>query len=568
MAEETKLVTIEPSSQIANRFLLDVGGRRALKSTPQRYTTQCLASGTRLTSMKYPALPFLAACCLLSSSPAAWAAQGCFGHAKQVAENLARSPFAKTPMMQVDTGRITYDHYQRIKFKGNQTYWRDEMLPFQLEFMHPGMHFIHPIAIHEWKDGKPIPIPFASKYYDYAEVKDLGLERDEPRMGFTGLRILSKLGGKHSSYTETLVFQGASYFRALGLDTKYGLSLRGLAINTNLEGQEEFPDYTQFWIEKPAKDASTLTLCALLDSPSTTGASQFILSPGKTTTIEVETQLYPRKDMAEIGIAPLTSMFFHGENSTSKYGDYRPEVHDSDGLLIQTGKAWRWQPLWEVPYFNLQSIPLSSPSGFGLMQRDRNFDHYQDLEANYHLRPSVWVEPLDDWGKGKVKLLRLHTESDTVDNVVAYWQSDKGMDFRHFRYRLHIGMDEPPAHTLGKAVSTLVTNRAVDSTPGQPGRIRFIVDFANLPDLGKDAEGKPIPPEADLTFDGKGHYHPPVVVHNPYTPGWRVIMAVYPEVCEKDATLNLHLTDGKNILTETWSYPLPEALCHGHIGDK
>ncbi|MFN3785873.1 MAG: glucan biosynthesis protein, partial [Thiothrix sp.] len=439
---------------------------------------------------------------LLISSPALMAAQGCLPHVRQVAEQLAAKPFVKTPMMQVDTGRITYDHYQHIKFKGNQTYWRDEMLPFQLEFMHPGMHFIYPIELFEWQDGKATPIKFSKNYYDYTEVKDLALEKDAERMGFTGFRILAKLGGKASSYTEVLVFQGASYFRALGLGNHYGLSLRGLAINTSLEGQEEFPDYTKFWLEKPAKDAETFTLCALLDSPSTTGATRFVLKPGKTTTIDVETQLYPRKDIAEIGIAPLTSMFFHGENSTSKYGDYRPEVHDSDGLLIQQGKHWRWQPLWEVPYFNFQSLPMEDMSGFGLIQRDRNFDHYQDLEANYHLRPSVWVEPLDDWGKGRVQLLRLHTASDTVDNVVAYWKSDAGQAFRHFRYRLHVGMAEPSTHTLGKTISTLVTDRAVDSMPGHKGRMRFIVDFVGLSDFGKDSEGKPIPPEVDVMFDG------------------------------------------------------------------
>lgn len=318
----------------------------------------------------------LCALTLFAAAQQSLADTGCFPHVKQVAEQLSTQSFSKTPMLQVDTGRITYDHYQHIKFKGNQTYWRDEWLPFQLEFMHPGMHFIHPIELFEWKDGKATPITFSSKYYDYTEVKDLNLEQDEPRMGFTGFRIISKLGGKDSSYTETLVFQGASYFRALGLDNKYGLSARGLAINTSLEGKEEFPDYTRFWLEKPAKDAEQMVFCALLDSPSTTGATRFVLTSGKTTQLEVETQLYPRKDMAEIGIAPLTSMFFHGENSQQHYGDYRPEVHDSDGLLIQQDKEWRWQPLTEVPYFNFQSLPMDGLSGFGLMQRDREFDHY------------------------------------------------------------------------------------------------------------------------------------------------------------------------------------------------
>lgn len=492
---------------------------------------------------------------LLGFSLSTHAEEGCFPHVKQVAEQLSSQPFSKTPMMKVDTGRITYDHYQHIKFKGNQTFWRDELLPFQLEFMHPGMHYIHPIELFAWENGTANPITFSKKYYDYTEVKGLNLEQDEANMGFTGFRILAKLGGKNSSYTEAVVFQGASYFRALGLDQKYGLSARGLAINTSLEGQEEFPDYTKFWLEKPTKDAEKLVFCALLDSPSTTGATRFVLTPGKTTEMEIETQLYPRKDITEIGIAPLTSMFFHGENSQQHYGDYRPEVHDSDGLMLQTGKDWTWQPLWEVPYFNFQSTPIQQLSGFGLMQRDRDFDHYQDLEAWYHARPSVWIEPLEDWGKGSVQLLRLHTESDIVDNIVAYWKSDAGQAFRHLHYRLSWLSDEPPAHTLGKVVATRVTNKAVDGLPGHKGRIRFIVDFSDLPKLAE-------PPTAELIFNGVGQTKPAVVQENPYVKGWRVIAAVYPETCDKPMTATIRLTNGGNSLSETWSYAIPESLCN------
>jgi glucans biosynthesis protein len=482
---------------------------------------------------------------------------GCFPHVKQIAEQRSTQAYAKTPMMKVDTGRITYDHYQHIKFRGPKTFWRDEDLPFQLEFMHPGMHYIQPIELFSWENGTAKPIRFSKDYFDYSEVEFLNLEQDEPNMGFTGFRIMSKMGKTNPGdmHRETVVFQGASYFRALAEDQHYGLSARGLAINTSLEGQEEFPDYTSFWLEKPAKEAKQLVFCALMDSPSTAGATRFVLTPGKTTDMEVETQLYPRKDISEIGIAPLTSMFFHGENSPHQYGDYRPEVHDSDGLLIQQGKDWRWQPLSEVPYFNLQSLPLKQISGFGLMQRDREFDHYQDLEAWYHERPSVWVEPLEDWGSGKVQLLRLHTESDIVDNVVAYWKSDQGQAFKHLHYRLSWRSDDPPAHTLGKVVSTRATNRAVDGLPGYKGRVRFIVDFNGVPKL-KEL------PKAEVLFNGKGQTKPAVVQENPYVKGWRVIAQVFPENCDGPMDVSIRLTNGGNSVSETWSYPIPTELCN------
>ena len=494
---------------------------------------------------------------LLFASLPAQADEGCFAHAKQVAEQLSSQPFVKTPMMQIDTGRITYDRYQHIKFQQKKTFWRDEDLPFQLEFMHPGMHFIRPIELFSWEKGTAQPIKFSSSYYDYSEVKSLNLEQDEAKMGFTGFRILSKLGKTNPGdmHAETVAFQGASYFRALGQEQKYGLSARGLAINTSLEGQEEFPDYTQFWLEKPAKEAKQLVFCALLDSPSTTGATRFVLTPGKTTDMELETQLYPRQDMAEIGIAPLTSMFFHGENSQQQYGDYRPEVHDSDGLMIQQGQDWTWQPLVEVPYINFQSTPVDKLSGFGLMQRDRDFDHYQDLEAWYHARPSVWIEPLEDWGKGSVQLLCLHTESDIVDNIVAYWKSDAGQAFRHLHYRLSWRSDEPPAHTLGKVVATRATNKAVDSLPGHKGRIRFIIDFNDLQKLEKL-------PVAEVRLNGEVQTKPAVVQENPYVKGWRVIAAVFPETCDKPMMATIRLTNGGNPVSETWSYPIPESLCN------
>lgn len=491
-------------------------------------------------------------------TPPMVAAEGCYSFVQQLAEQKAQTAYTPTPMLQVDTGRISYDHYQRIRFRGEHTFWRKENLPFQLEFMHPGMHFIRPVQLYSWEDGQASWLKFSSHYFDYSEVKSLNIEQDEARMGFTGFRILSKLGrtAAASPMNETLVFQGASYFRGLGQDQQYGLSARGLAINTALEGQEEFPDYTQFWIEKPSATAKHLVFCALLESAALTAANRFVLTPGSATIVEVETKIYPRAGSApvEMGIAPLTSMFFHGENSTQHYGDYRPEVHDSDGLLIQQGHDWQWQPLTEVPHFTLQSTPVTQLSGFGLMQRDREFEHYQDLEAHYHQRPSLWVEPLNDWGSGVIRLLRLPTHADTVDNVVAYWTVPNGSVPHDLKYRLSWRSDNPTQHKLGKVVATRATNRAVDSLPGQQGRIRFIVDFNQLPAF----KGLP---KVMVGVDGSADTQPVVIQANPSIQGWRVIAQLAPKTCARPIFFSLQLTDGRNPLTERWSYPIPSDLC-------
>lgn len=505
---------------------------------------------------------FVAQACIILSLlliEPVFAEEGCYAFVNKLAQQKAQTAYTPTPMLQVDTGRISYDHYQRIRFRSEHSYWRKENLPFQLEFMHPGMHFIRPVQLYSWEQGQALPIQFSDQYFDYSAVKSLNIEQDEARMGFTGFRILSKLGrtGKNSPMNETLVFQGASYFRGLGQDQHYGLSARGLAINTSLEGQEEFPDYTQFWIEKPATQAQQLVFCALLESASLTAASRFVLTPNQATELEVETQIYPRvgsNSSIEIGVAPLTSMFFHGENSTQHYGDYRPEVHDSDGLLIQQGNDWQWQALSEVPYFNLQTTPVAQLSGFGLMQRDRAFEHYQDLEAHYHQRPSVWVEPLNDWGVGAIRLLRLHTRSDIIDNVVAYWTMPKGTVPQHLKYRLSWRSNDPIQHSLGKVVATRATNRAVDGLPAHQGRIRFIVDFNQLPKF----KGLP---KVMVGVDGAADTKPVVIQANPHIQGWRVISQIFPKTCERPIFFSLQLTDGRNPLTERWSYPIPSDLC-------
>ena len=89
------------------------------------------------------------------------------------------------------------------------------------------------------------------------------------RAGFAGFRVQFATNWK----ADIAAFLGASYFRAVGDDTRqYGLSARGLAIDTAFARPEEFPRFTAFWFERPSRDAGTLTLYALLDSPSIAGA--------------------------------------------------------------------------------------------------------------------------------------------------------------------------------------------------------------------------------------------------------------------------------------------------------
>ena len=245
-------------------------------------------------------------------------------------------------------------------------------------------------------------------------------------LGFAGFRIHYPIN-KPDYHDEVAVFVGASYFRAVGQRMNYGLSARGLAIDTVLPSGEEFPYFRKFWIHEPQPDAKEISLYALLDGPSVAGAYHFVIHPGKETVIDVKLTLFLRKPVAKLGIAPMTSMFHHGENSYAKVmDDFRPEIHDSDGLMIATATGeWIWRPLVNPKTLLVNSFQVNNPAGFGLSQRDLDFDHYQDLESNYENRPSLWISPVGNWGEGRVELIQIPTDKEVYDNIVAFFVPSK-----------------------------------------------------------------------------------------------------------------------------------------------
>src|SRR5208283_5674238 len=353
----------------------------------------------------------------------------------------------------------------------DRTWWRNEQLPFQLQFFHPGFVIDHTVQLHELTGRKTRTIEFKRSLFNYDDLHLSGSIPDT--MGFAGFRVLYDL---NKPGDELGAFLGASYFRFLCPKAVYGLSARGLAINTAEPGGEEFPVFEEFWVQKPAAEARDLVVFALLDSPSVAGAYRFVIQPGFETVVAVRAAIYRRTDVKVIGLAPLTSMFWHGENSRTTHGDFRPEVHDSDGLLVQRGSGeWLWRPLVNPDKLRVTSFADESPRGFGLLQRDRNFDHYQDLEAHYHSRPNVWVEPVGNWGVGAVRLVEIPTPDETSDNIVAFWVPANPLPANEafeFEYRLRWYLDtgkRPPAG--------FVAASRLSDVQKQPGLTRFLVDF-------------------------------------------------------------------------------------------
>ncbi|MDQ8195214.1 glucan biosynthesis protein [Coraliomargarita sp. SDUM461004] len=358
---------------------------------------------------------------------------------------------------------LSYDQYRDIRFRPSEALWWNADSRFRVEFFHPGHLFNNQINIYETSNTHVQEIPFMKEAFDYGNSGyDPGFFK-KPK-GYSGIRVKYPLNNEEI-YDELIVFLGASYFRALGAGHHFGLSLRGLSMNT-IGAEEDFPRFTKLWIRKPKPKDKHLTLFALLEGKKVTGAYQFDVHSKGVTEIDVRTRLFFRDGgEAEVGIAPLTSMFVHGENTNAPaFHDWRPEVHDSDGMLVHANSEWDWFPIENLPGQTIRRMPTAKLRGFGLLQRDRDFRNYKDLEAHYQLRPSAWVEPKGKWSPGEIILYTFGTDTEATDNVTAFWKPDlqeaptEGLEFS---YRITL-QTKDPAHTFAKVMETRVGQRTLD----------------------------------------------------------------------------------------------------------
>ncbi len=453
------------------------------------------------------------------------------------------------PKWMLVTGSMTYDQWRDIRFNPARSLWRKEGLPFQVQMFHPGLYYDRTVAINTIDPDGVHAVPFDIGSFDYG--KNDFASRIPRDIGYAGIRIHAPMRSPEY-FDEVIVFLGATYFRALGRDNVYGLSARGIAINTVESGGEEFPHFVEFWLETPAKDAKSLTIYALMEGPSITGSYKFVVTPGVRTMVDVESHLFPRKPIAKLGIAPLTSMFFFGENSRRRFDDFRPEVHDSDGLLLHFDNGeWLWRPLENPQRVNASGLQMHNPRGFGLVQRDRAFANYQDLETRSELRPSTWVEPHGDWGDGRVELDEIPSDSELVDNMVAYWVPATGIQPGQrfdFSYAVSFYTDDPQIPPGARVLATRQDSGAKHDTN------RFVVDFGGK-DLNALADDKP--PVAVITAAPSGSaelldHH---VMRNPDTGGWRLSFQLKTKISDP-VELRAYLRDDKAALTETWSYAI------------
>ncbi len=459
--------------------------------------------------------------------------------------------------------QMQFADYIKIQPRRDQMEWKDQGTPFRLAFYHQGMQFSSPVRINEIVGGAVQEIRYDPARFDFGDLK---LDKSATaRLGYAGFRVLYPINqaGKDDEIMSVL---GASYFRVVGKGQVYGLSGRGLAIDTGLPVAEEFPAFREFWLVRPAARDKQLVFYALLDSPRATGAYRFELTPGlatSDTTLKVQARILMRGPVAKLGVAPLTSMFLFGPNQQRDPYNYRPALHDSNGLAIHTGGGeWLWRPLNNPRQLAISTFQVTNPRGFGLLQRGRAFSAFEDLKDRYDLRPSAWIVPEGDWGKGKVELVEIPTPDETNDNIVAFWTPDtlppKGQPLRA-DYTIHWTLDERALldqklawvkQTLRSAGEVMQPNliRHLD------GSIGLTVDFEG-PVLATLPAGTPV--QLQLSAGENAEILEQTLQPNPPIQGWRSQLRLKVKDPQKAVEIREALVSGGRTLSETWSYQLP-----------
>ncbi len=461
--------------------------------------------------------------------------------AKDLAGQKYEAPKSNLPAVFRD---MKFADYQKIHFLQEKAEWANDKTPFKLSFYHQGMHFDTPVKINEVTATKVEEIKYDPSRFEFGDVPHD--PESTKNLGYAGFRVLYPIN-KADKQDEIMTLLGASYFRVVGKGHVYGLSARGLAIDTALPSGEEFPRFTEFWVEKPKPADKHLVIYALLDSPRSTGAYKLTLRPGNDTVVDVQSRVFLRDQVSRLGVAPLTSMYLFGPNQPSKVLNYRPALHDSEGLSIHAGNGeWLWRPLNNPKHLAVSNFSVENPRGFGLMQRQRAFSDYEDLDDNYQKRPSAWIEPKGDWGKGTVDLVEIPTADETNDNIVAFWSPEKlpepGKPFE-YAYRLHWTIDEPKfqAPELGWVKQTLRSTGDVKQSNliRQPdGSVAFLVDFAG-PALAALPEDTAV--RSQISVDDNAEVVENNLRYNPETKGWRLTLRLKVKEANKSTEMRAAL---------------------------
>ena len=460
----------------------------------------------------------------------------------ETAKHRAATPYSpQRSSLPAALDKLSPEQYRSLRFNPDAGIWREEKLPFRLELLRAAYNMPAAVTVSTVEDGiaKDLIATPAMFQTNGSLPAQLGKVASLPLSGF---RIRSRINS-NKIWDEFLVFQGASYFRAVAKNLLYGLSARGLAIDTGEPSGEEFPAFTHFWVERPGPKATAIIVYALLESESTTGAYKFTVQPGIETQIEVDLTLFPRSEMRVVGIAPLTSMFLFDETNRGHLDDYRPEVHDSDGLQVTTkGGEHIFRPLANPLKLQVSTFTARVPEGFGLVQRSRQQSDFQDFDAQYERRPSAWIAPQGDWGAGAVELVEIPSGRETNDNIVAFWRPAQPLMPGHpAQYAYTITWENEPA--LPKGLGWVLATRSGASIDRK--RRVFMLDIVGA---GEKLDGLRL----DLAAS-TGKISNATLTSNSELHGLRASFDIDPNDAEL-IELRLRVMRGDTPVSETWLY--------------
>lgn len=466
----------------------------------------------------------------------------------QKARALANRPYEEPAPVDPSPAQMlasSYDEFRMARFRPASAVQLDSLGKYRLHLLPTAWIHSDEVALAIVDDGVAHAVRADPDMFDWGPLKKVAaFSKSVPLSGF---RISGPLNSAEIS-DEIIVFQGASYFRALSRGQAYGISARGLGLSTGAIGGEEFPRFSRFWIERPAPNVDELVIHALLESKSLTGAYVFKVRPGAETAIDVKATIFPRTEITEIGIAPLTSMYLVSSSDRTRVSDFRPAIHDSDGLSIQNGRGEHlWRALSNPRHIETSTFEDDNPKGFGLEQRARNFAAYQDMEALYHKRPSLWVEPKGGWGRGSVILVELPTEDETNDNIVAFWRPEQALQpgrGHEFAYRLSWPDTFSRMGPRARVVQTMA-GRSI-GPDRDAGAIQFVLEYDGAEAISDSGS---LVPTVDTS---QGRLGDAQVQLNEETGTLRIAFKFYPDSSDT-ADLRLSLA-GLHGGAETWLY--------------
>lgn len=479
------------------------------------------------------------------------------------ARSLAEKPYQPPAAIPRFLQNLSYQDYQKIRFKPQQSLWRAGGTNFQVMLISPGLYYKHAVKINVVEGTEVHRVRYEKS--DFTFPSHEFASRIPSDLGYAGFKLTYPLKNPDVQ-SQFLVFAGSSYFRGVGRDNAFGISARGIAIDTGLQSGEQFPSFIEYWLVRPEPQAPQMRFYALLNGESLTGAYRFTVIPGAVTRLQVKLVLFMRKPVQLLGIAPLTSMFYYGENTPRPVAQWRPQVHDSDGLLLHNGTTgeWLWRPLLNPQQLGIDYFATEDVRGFGLLQRQTRFRDYQDGGARYDKRPSAWVTPKNGWGAGNVVLVQLPSASETEDNIVAFWSPKEkvlpGKPIEH-SYTLHFGDRSLVEEAMGQAIQTFVGSGNVIGGGTVKGAYRLIVDFSGGP-LDRLPVDSPV--TAVVTAEEAGSVLEQSVAYVKPLRQWRLSILAKPAT-GKPLVLRAFLKEKQQTLTETWTYHLP---WHNKIGGQ